>query len=68
MSILRSRRFALYAIPNIFFPVMSFFEQKYRIFKIAQDLQSYKISFNVQNLVYFSVPSLSAGASPLRLL
>ena len=31
-----------------------FFKQKYRIFKIAQDLQPYKISLNTRNSVYFS--------------
>ena len=42
-----------------------FFEQKYRIFKLAQDLQPLKISFNVQNSIYFSALSLSAGAPSL---
>ena len=45
-----------------------FFKQKLRILKTAQDLQSYKISFNVQKSVYFSAPTLSACAPRLRLL
>ena len=32
------------------------------------DFQPYKICFDMQNLVYFSAPSLSACAPPLRLL
>ena len=37
-------------------------------FKLAKNLLPYKISFNRQNSIYFSAPSLSACAPPLRWL
>ena len=41
-----------------FYDLYCLFEQKWRIFKIAQDLLQYKISLNMQDSVYFSVSNI----------